>query len=286
MVEKPVVLFADSSSDLGDALQERYNVQIIPIHVVVDGKTYDDGKEISTDAIYQRFYDEKLLPKTAAINPNEYMNAFTPWIEKGYEVVYIGLGGALSSCMQSSFLVAEEMEGVYPVDSCNLSTGIGLLVIRAAELIAEGKSAAEVQQEIKALTGKSHASFILDTLTFLSAGGRCSAVTALAASLLNLKPCIRVDNKDGSMGVGKKYRGKLIKVLEKYVEEELSSYGDTLDTSRIFITHSGIDEECIEAVRARINSMVQFDEIHVTRASSTISCHCGPNTLGILFMTK
>ena len=110
MAEKPVVLFADSSSDLGQALQERYNVQIIPIHVVVDGKTYDDGKEISTDAIYQRFYDEKLLPKTAAINPNEYMNAFTPWIEKGYEVVYIGLGGALSSCMQSSFLVAEEMD--------------------------------------------------------------------------------------------------------------------------------------------------------------------------------
>ena len=136
------------------------------------------------------------------------------------------------------------------------------------------------------MTGKSHASFILDTLTFLSAGGRCSAVTALASSLLNLKPCIRVDNKDGSMGVGKKYRGKLIKVLEKYVEEELDSYGDMLDTSRIFITHSGIDEECIEAVRAKINSMVQFDEIHVTRASSTISCHCGPNTLGILFMTK
>ena len=286
MADKPVVLFADSASDLGAELIERYKVQILPIHVVMDGKSYDDGKDVSADAIFQRFYDEKVLPKTAAINPSEFIEAFTPWIEKGYEVVYIGLGGALSSCMQSCLIAADELEGVYPVDSCSLSTGIGLLIIRAAELIAEGKSAAEVQQAIKELTCKSHASFIIDTLTFLSAGGRCSAVTALAASLLNLKPCIRVDNKDGSMGVGKKYRGKLIKVLEKYVEEELDSYGDTLDTSRIFITHSGIDEECIEAVKAKINSKVTFDEIYVTRASSTISCHCGPNTLGILFMTK
>ena len=175
---------------------------------------------------------------------------------------------------------------MYPVDSCNLSTGIGLLVIRAAELIAEGKSAAEVQQEIKAMTGKSHASFILDTLTFLSAGGRCSAVTALAASLLNLKPCIRVDNKDGSMGVGKKYRGKLIKVLEKYVEEELSSYGDTLDTSRIFITHSGIEPEIVDAVKSYLESLGRFAEFHETRAGGVISSHCGPGTLGVLFVEE
>lgn len=286
MANKPVVLFADSAADLGEALRARYQVQSVPLHVIVDNKEYKDGEGISSEAIYERFYADKTLPKTSALNPNEFLTAFTPWLEKGYEVVYIGIGGALSSCYQSCVLVAEDNEGIYPVDSCSLSTGIGLLVIRAAELIEEGKSAAEVQQEVRAMTGKSHASFIIDTLTFLSAGGRCSSVTALAASLLNLKPCIRVDNKDGSMSVGKKYRGKLLKVLEKYVEDELAAYEEPLDTRRIFITHSGIDQEYIDAVRAKIESLASFDEIFVTRASSTISSHCGPNTLGILFMTK
>ncbi len=144
----------------------------------------------------------------------------------------------------------------------------------------------QIISEIEAMRGKVHASFILDTLRFMKAGGRCSAVTAFSASMLKIKPMIVVNNADGSMGVGKKYRGHLEKVLVKYVEDTLSSYED-IDTSRIFITYSSLDDlNTVELVKDAVNSVCRFDEMIVTTASSTISCHCGPNTLGILFMTK
>lgn len=287
MANKPVVLFTDTPADLGAELETRYSVHTIPLHVNLEGKDYKDAVDITADEIFAIYREKKILPMTSAINAAEYMDAFRPWLDKGYEVVCICIGGALSSCYQNACIAADELPGIYPIDSCNLSTGIGLLVIRAAELIAEGKSAAEVQATVRELTKKSHASFVLDTLEFMAAGGRCSAVAAFAASLLNLKPCIRVDNSDGSMSVGKKYRGKLKSVLEKYVEDELSSYPpETIDTSRIFITHSKIDKEYCDVVREKINSIMHFDEIFDTDASCTISSHCGPGTLGILFMTK
>lgn len=287
MSNKPVVLFADSPSDLGKTLQERYHVNIIPLHVLLDGRDYLDSVDLQPDDVYKYYYEHKVLPKTAAINVAEYLAAFRPWIERGYDVLSISIGGALSSSYQNSCIAAEEQPGIYTVDSCNLSTGIGLLVIRAAEMIAEGKSASEIQGILQDMTTKSHASFILDTLTFMSAGGRCSAVTAFAATMLNLKPCIRVDNTSGAMSVGKKYRGKLDHVLERYVEDELSAYDHAMiDTSRLFITHGGIDQHYVNLVREKVNSILVFDEIFDTRASCTISSHCGPNTLGILFMTK
>ncbi len=287
METKPVVLFADSPSDLGDELIAKYHVHIIPLHVLFEGKDYLDSVDLKPNDVYKNYYEKKILPKTAAINTTEYLKAFSPWIEQGYEVLYIAIGGALSCSYQNSCMTASELTGVYPVDSCNLSTGIGLLVIKAAELIAEGKSAADIQLQLRSMTSQSHASFILDTLTFMSAGGRCSAVTAFAANLLGLKPCIVVNNHSGAMSVGRKYRGKLDRVLIKYVEDELASYDHaTIDTSRIFITHAGIDASYVELVRNKINEILAFDEVIETRASCTISSHCGPNTLGILFMTK
>ena len=287
MANKPVVLFTDTPADLGAELEARYSVHTIPLHVNLEGKDYKDAVDITADEIFEVYREKKILPMTSAINAAEYMDAFKPWLEKGYEVVCICIGGALSSCYQNACIAADELPGVYPVDSCNLSTGIGLLVIRAAELIAEGKSAAEVQATVRELTAKSHASFVIDTLEFMKAGGRCSSVAAFAASLLNIKPCIRVNNADGSMAVCRKYRGKLMSVLEKYVEEELASYPpEAIDTSRIFITHSKIDKEYCDMVREKINSIMHFDEIFDTDASCTISSHCGPGTLGILFMTK
>ena len=171
------------------------------------------------------------------------------------------------------------------MDSCNLSTGIGHLVIKAGQLIEQGLSGEEVARQVKEMTDKVHSSFILDTLKFMAAGGRCSTVVALGANLLNLKPCIHVNNADGSMSVGKKYRGKLDKVLEQYVEEELSKY-DNIDDNLVFITHSGIDKSYVDLVRKTIERVHPFKEYHETIASCTISCHCGPSTLGILFMTK
>ena len=270
---------------LGDELKEKYQVHYYPFHIILEGKDYQDNVDITPGDIFQRYYEKKVLPKTAAINVEEYVNYFRPFLEQGYEVVHLNLGSALSSAHQNCMLAARELKGVYPVDSGNLSTGIGHLVLDAGEMIKEGLGAEEIAGKLNQRKNLVHSSFILDTLKFMSAGGRCSNVMALGANLLNIKPCIEVNNKDGSMDVGKKYRGSLKKVLPLYVKDKLQEY-QGICTDKIFITHSGIDQEYIELVKEAIQEEKEFQNIYVTRASCTISCHCGPNTLGILFETK
>lgn len=282
---KKVVLTADSTCDLSEELKNRYNVTYYPLHIILDGKDYLDNVDITPKDIFQAYYDKKILPKTAAVNIGEYLDFFKQFTDKGFEVVHLNLGGALSSSYKNAMLASQELEGVYPIDSCNLSTGIGHLVIKAGKLIEQGLSGAEVAQKVSDMRDKVHSGFVLDTLKFMAAGGRCSSVVALGANLLNLKPCILVNNADGSMSVGKKYRGKLDKVLEQYVVETLEKY-DNIDDETIFITHSGIDDKYVDIVRKTIERVHPFKEYFVTVASCTISCHCGPNTLGILFMTK
>lgn len=282
---RKIILSADSTCDLGDELKEKYQVHYYPFHIILEGKDYQDNVDITPGDIFQRYYEKKVLPKTAAINVEEYVNYFRPFVEHGYEVVHLNLGSALSSAHQNCMLAAQELKGVYPVDSGNLSTGIGHLVLDAEEMIKEGLGAEEIAGKLNQRKNLVHSSFILDTLKFMSAGGRCSNVMALGANLLNIKPCIEVNNKDGSMDVGKKYRGSLKKVLPIYVKDKLQEY-QGICTDKIFITHSGIDQEYIELVKKAIQEEKEFQNIYVTRASCTISCHCGPNTLGILFETK
>lgn len=295
-----IILSADSTCDLDDDLKERYNINYFPLHINLNGKDYLDNVDITPEQIYQEYYDHKVLPKTAAVNVQEYIDHFRPWVEKGCEVIHISIGHALSSSYQNCCLAAQELGHVHVIDSCNLSTGTGLTVVAAGKLIREaeevaakpgagkpdsGQIAEAIAEKLREGTDRRHASFILDTLTFLSAGGRCSAVAAFGANMLKLKPCIQVDNHSGSMAVGKKYRGALDKVLVKYVKDELAAYPD-IDTDLLFITHSGIPQDYIDLVRKTVEETLPFREIHVTRASCTISCHCGPNTLGILFETK
>ena len=282
---RKIILSADSTCDLGDELKEKYQVHYYPFHIILEGKDYQDNVDITPGDIFQRYYEKKVLPKTAAINVEEYVNYFRPFVEQGYEVVHLNLGSALSSAHQNCMLAARELKGVYPVDSGNLSTGIGHLVLDAGEMIKEGLGAEEIAGKLNQRKNLVHSSFILDTLKYMSAGGRCSNVMALGANLLNIKPCIEVNNKDGSMDVGKKYRGSLKKVLPLYVKDKLQEY-QGICTDKIFITHSGIDQEYIELVKEAIQEEKEFQNIYVTRASCTISCHCGPNTLGILFETK
>lgn len=287
-MSKKVILTADSACDLTPDLRERYHVAgYYPLHILYEKATYDDGVDINPDEIFRRFYATGKLPKTAARNVEEYAESFRPFVEDGYEVVHVSLGSSLSCTHTNAKLAAEQFDGsVYVVDSQNLSTGIGLLVIEAAERIAKGMSAKEVFDEVNALVGKSHASFILDTLKFLAAGGRCSAVAAFGANLLQIKPSIEVHNQDGgSMGVAKKYRGKLDKCTLEYVRDQMDLYSD-IRPERIFITHSGMYPEIVEYVRQELKSMNKFAEIFETRASSVISSHCGPNCLGVLFMTE
>lgn len=280
-----IILSADSTCDLGDELRSRYQVQYYPFHIILGERTYADGVDLVPDQIYAVYAQEKMLPKTAAINTAEYIAYFKQWIDQGYEVIHITLGSGLSATYNNCRLAAEELPGVYVIDSRNLSTGSGHVVLEAADRIAAGMPAEQIAAEVQALTARVHASFVIDTLEFLYKGGRCSALAMLGANVLQLKPCIEVNNADGSMGVGKKYRGSLDKALTQYVHDKLDGRGD-LKLDRAFITHSGISDERIAMVKRLVAEAADFKEIYVTRAGCTISSHCGPNTLGVLFMTE
>lgn len=282
---KPIVLCADSTCDLGAELVAKYNVHILPLHVNLDGSTYADGVDLQPDDIYAVYKEKKVLPTTSATNMDEYKDFVQPFIDAGNDVIYITLGSGISATHNNCRLAALETPGLYCIDSCNLSTGMGHVVIAAAERIAAGLPVEQIVEEVKAVTQKVEASFVLDTLEFLHKGGRCSALAMMGANMLKLKPCIEVSNEDSKMGVGKKYRGTLDKCLQEYVADRLNGRDDIV-TNRIFITHSGISEERIALVKAEIEKHMHFDEVLITRAGCTISAHCGPNTLGILFVRK
>lgn len=282
---KPIILCADSTCDLSEELVSKYNVQIMPLHVTLEENSYRDGVDIHPDDIYAYYNEHKVLPKTAALNMDEVLEFVTPFIEAGNDVLCITLGSALSTTFNSFRLAAMEQEGLYVVDSNNLSTGFGHVVMAAGDRIAAGMPVEQIVDEVSVIAKKVEASFVVDNLEFLHKGGRCSAVAVLGANVLKLKPCIEVSNEGGAMGVSKKYRGTLNRVLEEYVKDRLEGRDD-ICTDRIFITHSGIDPQYIDVVKSAIAKYMTFDEIYVTRAGCTISSHCGPNTLGILFVRK
>ena len=281
-MNRPVILSADSTCDLGAALLEKHNVHTVPFNVTLGDEQYLDGITIDPDRIYEIYRETKQLPRTAAINIATYEDFFRRFVDEGYDVIHISLGHGLSSSCQNAGLAAEEVGNVWVIDSCNLSTGSGLLVLEAAKRIAAGLPAAQIAEELRALVPHCHASFVLDRLEFLHKGGRCSALAALGSNLLSIKPCIEVI--DGKMDVGKKYRGKFMAVVQKYVEERLAD--GNFETDRIFVTHAGCADEVVEAVRKQVAETGLFQEVLVTRAGCTISAHCGPNTLGILFAHK
>ena len=282
-----VIITADCTCDLNKKLSERYDIKEMPLHIVIGGKSYEDWVTITPEELYDIFYKTKELPHTTAVSVGEYTDFFKQFTDEGCDVVHISLGSKLSVTHQSSALAAQEFDGhVFSVDSCSLSTGSGLLVIKAAEMRDQGKSAKEIAEAVQGMVTKSHASFVLDRLDFMRAGGRCSTIAMLGANMLSLKPSIEVVNTNGgAMTVGKKYRGKYDKVLLQYMEDTLAKY-DNIDHDRVFITHAGANDEYVQKVYEALKAKKIFDEIHITRASCTISSHCGPNTLGVLFMTK
>lgn len=280
---KHVVIGSDSTSDLNLELIERYQVKTVPLTVYLGEGAYKDGVDIDPERIYLHYEQHKQLPKTASPNIADFQAFFEKHTADGSEIVFFTISAEMSSTYNNARLAALEFEGVHVVDTRNLSTGGGLLVVAAGEMAKEGKSAAEIAETCRALVDRVDASFIVDNLEFLHKGGRCSAVAAFGANLLQLKPCITVNG--GKMGVSKKYRGKFKAVLEKYVTERIGD-GSEIDTSRVFVTHAGCDADIYEGCVAQIKAMGLFDEIHVTRAGCTISSHCGRNTLGVLFVRK
>lgn len=278
-----VLIASDSTCDLSPELIKKYGIEILPLSVSLGEVDYTDGVDIDPDAIYAHYEKTGELPKTAAVNIAEFSNLFAKYTEQGYSVVVFTISASMSSTFNNARLAAEDFENVYAVDTRNLSTGGGLLVLAACEMAEAGMSAAEIAKECEALTPRVDASFIIDNLEFLYKGGRCSAVERLGASMLQLKPCITV--KDGKMGVGKKYRGKFAIEIKKYIADRIGDASD-IDTHRIFITHAGCDSSIIEACKQQVEGFGVFGEILVTRAGCTISSHCGRNTLGVLFIRK
>ncbi len=280
-----IVLCADRTCDLNEELMREYDVHTIPYHILLEDKEYMDNVDITPDDIYRAYYERKALPKTSAINAGEYREFFRPFVEQGHEVIHFCLGHALSSSYQNCVAAAEELDHVYPIDGRNLSSAIGLQVIDAGRMVREGKSAEEIRAYFDEHHRCYHGSFVLDNLEFLHAGGRCSSMASIASSLLNIRPRIEVDNTSGGMNVVKKYRGSSEKVLRRYVKDKLAEYDD-IRTDKIFITDSGIEEEIRDMVEKTVLETLPFEKVYRSTASCTISCHCGPKCLGILFVTE
>ena len=275
---------SDSTCDLSKELTDRYEISILPLHVILDDKEYLDGVEISSTDIYEWSDRTKKTPKTSAFSPEEAEEFLKKQMEKYDELIFFDISDIMSSSrsvMQVAVNTLGLEDKVYVIDSMNLSTGIGLLVVEAAILAKEAKNAKEVVDEILVLRPRVRASFVVDTLTYLYRGGRCSGTAALLGSAIKLHPSIIV--ADGSMQVGKKYRGAMDRVVKSYVEDQIGlMMGAVKD--RIFITHSGSDPKIVEAVKAQLLDLGYFKEVIETHAGGVISSHCGPGTLGVLYI--
>lgn len=279
-------IFSDSTSDLTEELIQKYQITILPLHICLGDKEYRDRVEILPDEIYAWAEENNTTPKTSAVSMEDTREAFEPVLAAGDEIVAFCISSQMSTTGNIMRLVAEELDAadkVTVIDSKSLSTGIGLLVIEAAIMAAEGQDREAIRIRMEKLIPRVRASFVVDTLTYLYRGGRCSAVAALAGGVLKLHPKIVVEN--GAMAPTKKYRGKMQMVIRDYVKDLqemlVRAYPD-----RVFITHSGCDEEIIEAVKKELEQLAYFQEILVTRAGGVISSHCGPGTLGVLFIEK
>ena len=278
-----IKITADSTCDLSPELKARYGITVIPLSVIMDGKVYRDGEDITPEDIFRHVDGGGALCSTAAVNVDSYRALFSQYAPAYEAVIHITIGSGFSACYQNASIAASGFSNVYVVDSMNLSTGQGHLAIEAAELASQGISALEICSRLNAMRGRVNASFILDRLDYMQKGGRCSAVMALGGKLLRIRPCIAV--QDGSMKMVEKYRGKFDKCVEKYVKDFLKDRKD-LRLDRIFITHSHADPQAVQLARETIRKYADFAEIHETYAGCTVSCHCGPGTLGILFIAK
>lgn len=278
----PVQITADSTCDLSPELLQQYQIVTVPLYVSLGEATYRDGVDITPQMIFAAYEQRQILARTSALNEMDYEQCFSAYAAQGRQVVHITLSQTMSSCYQNAVLAASKVPGVYVVDSANLSTGSGHLVLLAAQWAQQGMDAATIAQKLAQVRTRVDASFVLNTLTYLYKGGRCSALSAFGSNLLHIKPCIEV--RDGVMGVGKKYRGSLEKCLIQYVKDRLRQ-PETIDSRRLFITYTqGMPTALIQAVRETVDACMHFDEILYTVAGSTISSHCGPDTLGILYL--
>ena len=278
-----IKILSDSTCDLSQAILEQHNITLIPLTVVKDGQQYKDGVSITPADIFAHVAAGGDLCSTSANSVGEYADEFAKYVNDYDGILHINIGSGFSSCYQNACIAASDFDNVRVVDSQNLSTGQGVVVLEACRLAKECASLDELHEKVQAFTEKVEASFLVDKLTYLAKGGRCSSVAALGANLLNLKPCI--DVKDGKMGVSKKYRGKYGKCLASYVQERLEGRDD-IRRDVIFVTMTSVADDEYAAVMDALKQYGNFETVYETLAGCTVSCHCGPGTLGVLFVRK
>lgn len=276
-----IKITSDSTCDLTPALLDQYDITLLPLYVTTGDLTRRDGVDVTPADLFAYVAETGKLPSTAAVNVADYQACFAQLSPKYDAVIHITISADFSSCFQNATIAAQDFGNVYVVDSRNLSTGHGHVVLEAALAARRGLSAPEIVAYLKDLAGRVEASFVVDKLDYLVKGGRCSSAVALGANLLQLKPCIEV--VDGKMRVGKKYRGSFEKALLNYVTDRLRDRQD-LCLDRVFITHTPTPRQTVDAVKETVGSLAPFHDIIETDAGSTIACHCGPNTLGVLFI--
>lgn len=278
-----IKILSDSTCDLSAELVDKYDITIIPLTIVKDGEQFSDTVTITPDDIFKHVAAGGDLCSTTATNVGEYTDWFAKYSGQYDGIIHINIGSNFSSCYQNACLAAEDFANVRVIDSQNLSTGQGLVVLKACELAESCTNLDELKAQLDAFTAKVEASFLLDQLKYMVKGGRCSSAAALGANLLNLKPCIEV--KDGKMTVVKKYRGNYAKCLASYVKDRLADRDD-LERNILFITRTPVTDDCMGAVKSAIDAYADFQNIYWTQAGCTVSCHCGPGTLGVLFVRK
>ena len=274
---------SDSTCDLSPEQIAKYDITIIPLAVAMGGKDHQDGVDITPADIYAHVSGGGDLPQTAAINAAQYQECWETYAKDYDAIIHINIGSGFSACYQNACLAAEEFDNVRCIDSMNLTTGQGLLVLKACQLAKEMDDLDAICDALREYTSKIETSFLVDKLDYLVKGGRCSSAAALGANLLNLKPCIEV--KDGKMTVVKKYRGNFAKSLGSYIKERIADRED-LELDMAFLPQTVVSEEARQAVEEALSTYSKFNQILPTLAGCTVSCHCGPGTLGIIFLKK
>lgn len=278
-----IKILSDSTCDLSKELLEKYNISLAALNIIKNGEAFLDGITITPADIFQHVANGGDLCSTAAFSVGDYVDFFSKYSSEYDGVVHINISSEFSCSHQNACLAAAEFDNVVAVDSRNLSTGQGLVVLKACELAKTCESLEQLKAELDEFAGKVEASFVLDQLKYMVKGGRCSSAAALGANLLNLKPCIEV--KDGKMSVVKKYRGNYAKCLANYAKDRLCNRDD-LDKGTLFVTHTPVTDEALQAVKNVVDEHGDFENIYYTEAGCTVSCHCGPGTLGVLFVRK
>ena len=283
---RPVCITYDSTCDLTPRLLERFHIRTVPLTIQSGERVFPDDGRYTSSELYADYRRNGALPRTTAVSPEEFKAFFAPILAEGFDIVHIDISSELSCTCQNALLAAQELAElgeIHVVDSRQLSTGGGLLALQGAKLRDQGMAAADIAGELRRLAPLSDTSFVLDTLEYMWKGGRCSGVTALGANMLKLKPSLEI--RDGKLVVCKKYRGAMEKVYRQYVTERLA--GKAVVGDWAFITHSGeVPEDTLRQLTELVRELAPFKEVFITQAGCTVSSHCGPGTLGVLFLRQ